>query len=52
MRKNGGHSDGFVEGIILSIALDNNVHITPKMLKEFIFQGLLTGSKEKALPLL
>ena len=43
---------GSLRGIILSIALDNNVYITQKMLKEFIFQGLLTGSKEKALPLL
>ncbi len=33
---------GSLRGIILSMALDDDVHITPKMLNEFIFKGLLT----------
>jgi AcrR family transcriptional regulator len=41
---------GSLRGIVLSIALDDDVHITPQMINEFIFQGLLTSSKEKALP--
>jgi hypothetical protein len=41
---------GSLRGIVLSIALDEDVHITPRMLNEFIFQGLLTAGKEKTLP--
>jgi AcrR family transcriptional regulator len=33
---------GSLRGIILSMALDDDVHITPKMLNEFIFKGILT----------
>ncbi len=37
---------GSVRGIILTVALDD-VHITPKMLNEFVFKGLLkAGEKE------
>jgi len=36
---------GSLRGIILSMALDDDVHITPKMLNEFIFNGLLTAGK-------
>ncbi|MDQ7787298.1 MAG: TetR/AcrR family transcriptional regulator [Thermodesulfovibrionales bacterium] len=32
---------GSLRGILLSIALDQDVHITPEMLNEFIFKGLL-----------
>ena len=32
---------GSLRGVILSMALDDNVHITPKMLSEFVFNGLL-----------
>jgi len=41
---------GSLRGIVLSIALDDDVRITPEMLNEFIFQGLLTARKERALP--
>ena len=36
---------GSLRGIILSMALDEDVHITPKMLNEFLFNGLLTAGK-------
>jgi len=36
---------GSLRGIILSMALDDEVHITPKMLNEFIFNGLMTAGK-------
>jgi AcrR family transcriptional regulator len=32
---------GSLRGILLSVALDDNVHVTPEMLKEFMFRGLL-----------
>jgi AcrR family transcriptional regulator len=32
---------GSLRGILLSVALDDNVHVTPEMLKEFMFLGLL-----------
>jgi AcrR family transcriptional regulator len=32
---------GSLRGVILSIALDEDVHITPEMLKQFLFHGLL-----------
>jgi AcrR family transcriptional regulator len=34
---------GSLRGILLSVALDDDVHVTPEMLKEFMFQGLLTA---------
>ncbi len=37
---------GSLRGIILSMALDDNVTITPKMLNEFIFNGLLRVNKK------
>jgi len=36
---------GSLRGIILSMALDDDVHITPKMLNEFIFKGLMAAGK-------
>ena len=36
---------GSLRGIILSMALDDDVHITPKMLNEFVSSGLLTVNK-------
>jgi len=36
---------GSLRGIVLSMALDDDVHITPKMLNEFVFNGLLTAGK-------
>jgi AcrR family transcriptional regulator len=33
---------GSLRGILLSMALDDDVHITPQMLNEFIFNGLLS----------
>ncbi len=43
---------GSLRGIILSMALDDDVHITPKMLNEFIYKGLLTARKKEGLSLL
>jgi len=43
---------GSLRGIILSMALDDDVHITPKMLNEFIYKGLLTARKKEELSLL
>jgi AcrR family transcriptional regulator len=41
---------GSLRGILLSVALDDNVHVTPEMLKEFMFRGLLhVRQKEAAL---
>ena len=37
---------GSLRGIILSMALDDDVIITPKMLNEFIFNGLLRADKK------
>jgi AcrR family transcriptional regulator len=37
---------GSLRGIILSMALDDDVTITPKMLNEFIFNGLLRVNKK------
>jgi AcrR family transcriptional regulator len=37
---------GSLRGIILSMALDDDVTITPKMLNEFIFNGLLRADKK------
>lgn len=37
---------GSLRGIILSMALDGDVHVTPKMLNEFIFNGLLRVNKK------
>ncbi|KPK44264.1 MAG: hypothetical protein AMK74_05460 [Nitrospira bacterium SM23_35] len=34
---------GSLRGILLSMALDDDVHITPQMLNEFIFNGLLSA---------
>jgi AcrR family transcriptional regulator len=36
---------GSLRGIILSMALDDDVHITPKMLNEFVFNGLMTSGR-------
>jgi len=38
---------GSLRGIILSIALDEDVHITPKMLNEFIFKGLMSADRRE-----
>jgi AcrR family transcriptional regulator len=38
---------GSLRGIILSMALDDDVHITSQMMNEFIFNGLLTASARK-----
>ncbi|OGW43362.1 MAG: hypothetical protein A2Y66_06050 [Nitrospirae bacterium RBG_13_41_22] len=38
---------GSLRGIILSMALDDGVTITPKMLNEFIFNGLLRADKRE-----
>jgi AcrR family transcriptional regulator len=37
---------GSLRGIVLSVALDDDVRITHKMVSEFIFRGLLTLGKE------
>lgn len=37
---------GSLRGIVLSMALDDNVTITPKMLNEFVFNGLLRVNKK------
>jgi len=37
---------GSLRGILLSIALDQDVHITPERLTEFIFKGLLKTTRE------
>src|SRR4030042_301072 len=37
---------GSLRGIILSMALDDNVTITPKMLNEFLFYGLARADKK------
>ena len=37
---------GSLRGIVLSMALDDDVHITPKTLNEFVFKGLLTARKK------
>jgi AcrR family transcriptional regulator len=37
---------GSLRGIVLSMALDDDATITPKMLSEFIFNGLLTSGKK------
>jgi AcrR family transcriptional regulator len=39
---------GSLRGILLSVALDDNVHVTPEMLKEFMFQGLLDARHKGA----
>lgn len=39
---------GSLRGIVLSMALDEDVHVTPKMLNEFIFNGLLKSTKKDA----
>jgi hypothetical protein len=39
---------GSLRGILLSVALDDNVHITPEMLKEFMLQGLAARRQKKA----
>jgi AcrR family transcriptional regulator len=38
---------GSLRGVLLSVALDDNIHVTPEMLREFMFLGLLTVSKRK-----
>jgi len=38
---------GSLRGIVLSMALDDDVTITPKMLNEFIFNGLLPAHEKK-----
>ncbi len=38
---------GSLRGIILSMALDDDVIITPKMLNEFIFNGLLRADRRE-----
>ena len=35
---------GSLRGVILSMALDDDVHITPQMMNEFIFNGLHTSA--------
>lgn len=37
---------GSLRGIVLSMALDDNVTITPKMLNEFLFYGLARADKK------
>ena len=37
---------GSLRGVILSMALDDDVHITPQMMNEFIFNGLLTPAQK------
>jgi len=37
---------GSLRGIVLSMALDDNVTITPKMLNEFLFYGLTRADKK------
>jgi AcrR family transcriptional regulator len=37
---------GSLRGVILSMALDDDVHITPQMMNEFIFNGLLTPARK------
>jgi AcrR family transcriptional regulator len=37
---------GSLRGIILSMALDDDVHITPKVLNEFVFKGLVKAGKK------
>ena len=38
---------GSLRGVILSMALDDDVHITPQMMNEFIFNGLLTPAQNE-----
>jgi AcrR family transcriptional regulator len=38
---------GSLRGVVLSMALDDDVHITPHLMQEFIFQGLLSASGTK-----
>jgi AcrR family transcriptional regulator len=37
---------GSLRGVILSMALDDDVHITPQMMNEFIFNGLHTPARK------
>jgi AcrR family transcriptional regulator len=37
---------GSLRGVLLSMALDDDVHITPEMMNEFIFNGLLTPARK------
>jgi AcrR family transcriptional regulator len=39
---------GSLRGILLSVALDDHVHVTPEMLKEFMFRGLLPVRQKEA----
>jgi len=39
---------GSLRGILLSVALDDNVHVTPEMLKVFMFRGLLPMRQKEA----
>lgn len=38
---------GSLRGVVLSMALDDDVHITPHLMQEFIFRGLLSASGTK-----
>lgn len=38
---------GAIRGVVLSMALDDDVHITPRLMQEFIFEGLLSASGRK-----
>lgn len=38
---------GALRGVVLSMALDDDVHITPRLMQEFVFQGLLSVSARK-----
>lgn len=39
---------GSLRGILLSLALDDNVHVTPEILKEFMLRGLVARRQKKA----
>ena len=39
---------GSLRGILLSVALDDKVHVTPEMLKVFMFRGLLSVRQKEA----
>jgi AcrR family transcriptional regulator len=38
---------GSLRGIVLSVALDDDVHISPQLMREFILQGLLSPSASR-----
>jgi len=38
---------GSLRGVIISMALDDDVHVTPQLMQDFIFHGLLSVSAQK-----